>query len=243
MIDRKGLGRTLFFVYFDIKCIEMNTLILLSCLIFTQGFADSPRLSDEAVIFRTDYGDMVVSFYPDQAPLHTKQILKLVSAGVYTKTLFFRTDKGYVTQVENYNTRSTPLDAKQLKLIEKIPAEFNSIPHRRGILSMARFDDPNSAESSFSFVLGNASNLDGQYTVFGEVIQNIEVLDEIEKLPPKTVFINSAEVVFKKDLAQYTIKPAGAPVTSYPTSSTMQIFMFSIISLALLLVFGMFAKK
>lgn len=219
----------------------MNTLILLIAFFSIQTWADTPRLSDEAIIFRTDYGDMVVALYPDEAPLHTKQILKLTSGGVYTKTLFFRTDKGYVTQIENYNARTPPLEAEQLKLIEKIPGEFNNVPHRRGILSMARFDDPNSAESSFSFVLGNASNLDGKYTVFGEVIQNIEVLDVIEKLPPKTVYINSAEVVFKKDLAEYTIKPASVP--SAATSAEMQIFMFSIVGLAVLLVFGMLTKK
>jgi cyclophilin family peptidyl-prolyl cis-trans isomerase len=221
----------------------MKILSFFIIIFSLQALADSPRLSEEAIIFRTDYGDMVVALYPDHAPLHTKQILKLASAGVYTKTLIFRTDKGYVAQIENFNARAVPLDAEQLKLIEKIPAEFNSIPHRRGILSMARYDDPNSAESSFSFVLGNAPNLDGQYTVFGEVIQNIEVLDEIEKLPPKTVYINSAEVVFKKDLAQYTIKPAGAPSANYGYSSTVQIFIFTIISLSLLLVFGMFSKK
>ncbi len=241
VIDRKGLVRTLFFVYFVMKCIEMNTLILIICLIFTQSFANSPRVSDEAIIFRTDYGDMVVGLYPDHAPLHTKQILKLARGGVFTKTLFFRTDKGYVTQVENYNMKATPLDEAQLKLVEKIPAEFNNIPHRRGILSMARFDDPNSAESSFSFVLGNASNLDGKYTVFGEVIQNIEVLDEIEKLPPKTVFINSAEVVFKKDLAEYALKPVGPPITN--SNATLQIFIFSVISLIALFLFGRFTKN
>ena len=224
----------------------MNTLIVLFVSILSfQTFAESPRLSEEAVIFRTDYGDMVVGFYPEQAPLHTKQILKLVAAGVYTKAMFFRTDKGYVTQVENYNMRAVPLSDEQLKLIEKIPAEFNKIPHRRGILSMARFDDPNSAESSFSFVLGNASNLDQQYTVFGEVIQNIEVLDYIENLPAKTVFINSAEVVFAKDLNQYTIKPAGAASakSDYGSDSKLQIFIFSIISFSLISVFAMFAKK
>lgn len=224
-----------------VKCIQMKTLLLLITLFSLQSMADTPRLSDEAIIFRTNYGDMVVALYPDQAPLHTKQILKLVSGGVYTKALFFRTDKGYVTQVENFNMRSQPLDAEQLKLIEKIPAEFNNIPHRRGILSMARFDDPNSAESSFSFVLGPASNLDGNYTVFGEVIQNIEVLDEIEKLPPKTVFINSAEVVFKKDLAEYTIKPAGTPNTD--SNATLQIFIFSTLSLVAIILFSRFAKK
>lgn len=215
----------------------MNFVFSLIICLSSWAYTEPPRLSDEAVIFRTDYGDMAVAFYPDQAPLHTKQILRLVNGGIYSKALLFRTDKGYVTQVENYNMRATPLSEEQLKLIEKIPGEFNKIPHKRGTLSMARFDDPNSAESSFSFVLGDAPNLDEKYTAFGEVIQNIEVLDIIESLPPKTVYINSAEVVFRKDLSEYTLKPAGQPGTQ--DSSAVQILMFTFVGLAIL---GLFVK-
>ena len=223
----------------------MKLLALSLLFISLQIFAvEGPRLSDEAVIFHTDRGDMAVAFYPDQAPKHTAQILKLVRGGIYTHKLFFRIDKGYVAQVENFNARNPPLSAEELKLIEKIPGEFNDIHHRRGILSMARFDDPNSAESSFSFVLGEAPNLDKQYTVFGEVIQNIELLDEIERLPPKTVYINSAEVVARQNLP--TIKLATGPslLSNFMQNSALQIFVFTILLLIGLWVFEKsYAKK
>ena len=98
---------------------------------------------------------------------------------------------------------------------------------------MARFDDPNSAESSFSFVLGNAPNLDGKYTVFGEVIQNMQVLDEIEKLPPKTVYIESAEVVARKDLANATLAPAHPPRAAL----NLQLCLFIVLALGVTVFF------
>lgn len=211
----------------------MKTL-LLSLLFMTLPVLSSaePRQGSDAVVFHTDCGDMVAALYPDEAPKHVAQILRLVRGGIYTHTQFFRTDKGYVTQVENYNMRNPALNAEESALIEKIPAEFNSIHHRRGILSMARFDDPNSAEASFSFVLGEAPNLDGKYTVFGEVIRNKEVLDEIEKLPPKSVYINSAEVVALADVASLNLTPAHSMfIRNVMQSQGLQIFLFSILIL------------
>jgi cyclophilin family peptidyl-prolyl cis-trans isomerase len=97
---------------------------------------------------------------------------------------------------------------------------------------MARFDDPNSAESSFSFLLGEAPHLDNQYTVFGEVIQNIEILNEIEKLPPKTVYIKSAEVVARKDLASLKLEPAHSMfMQSMKQSAAVQISFFTVLIL------------
>lgn len=225
---------------------SLNMKLLPILLLMTvQTFAvEGPRLSDEAVIFHTDRGDMALAFYPDQAPKHTAQILKLVRGGIYTHKLFFRIDKGYVAQVENFNARNPPLSAEELKLIEKIPAEFNDIHHRRGILSMARFDDPNSAESSFSFVLGEAPNLDKQYTVFGEVIQNIELLNEIEKLPPRTVYINSAEVVPRQNLPTMKLATGPSILSNFMQSSAMQIVTFTLLMLLGLWVFERaYAKK
>jgi hypothetical protein len=87
------------------KNIFLSTLISLIFLpLLTNAqypTTSQPRLSDEAVIFRTDVGDIAVAFYPDEAPKHTAQILKLVRGGIYTHVQFFRTDKGFVTQVEN----------------------------------------------------------------------------------------------------------------------------------------------
>ncbi len=206
--------------------------LLLPLKAVAQSQTAQPRLSDEAIIFRTDVGDMVVALYPDEAPKHAAQILKLVRGGIYTHVQIFRTDKGYVTQVENYNMRNPALSDEEKKLIEKIPGEFNSIHHRRGILSMARFDDPNSAETSFSFVLGEAPNLDKLYTVFGEVIQNINVLDEIEKLPPKSVYIKSAEVIARQDLASIKLEPAHSLFMDNLTQNTaVQISFFTVLTL------------
>lgn len=228
------------------KKLAVSLLLLMSFRVL----AAEPRLGDEAILFHTDVGDMVAALYPDQAPLHTAQILKLVRAGVYTNTQFFRTDKGYVTQIENFNMRSQPLTAEQLKLIEKIPGEFNDIHHRRGILSMARFDDPNSAESSFSFVLGEAPNLDKQYTVFGEVIRGMDVLDEIEKLPPKSVYITSAEVVPRLNLpALVGAHPLGSAYApndgnALPaTNSTLQFLVMTALALAAIAAFDRFFKN
>lgn len=213
-------------------------IVFLLLFMTFQIFAAEPRQSDEVIVFRTDVGDMVVALYPDEAPQHTEQILKLVRGGIYTNTLFFRTDKGFVAQIENYNARNPPLNAEELQLIKKIPGEFSKIPHRRGILSMARFDDPNSAESSFSFVLGNAPHLDGQYTVIGEVIQNIDVLDAIEKLPPKSVYIKTAEVVNRQDLSKIKLSSASTPLPEWLKSDAMQITGMSIVVLLLLMLYG-----
>ena len=219
----------------------MKKIFLLILLLAIRTMAQTPRLSDEILIFKTDCGDMAVALYPDQAPKHTEQILKLARHGVYTHTLFFRNDVGYVAQIENFNMRAQPLNAEQTALVQKIPAEFNGIHHRRGILSMARFDDPNSAETSFSFVLGEAPNLDGQYTVFGEVIKGLDVLDEIEKLPPRSVYIQSAEVIPMQDLSKLELAPAHAPPK--PMSDALQIFIFTVAALVLLVAFSRLSSR
>lgn len=212
----------------------MKKIFLFAFLIVINVFAQSTRHSDELIIFRTTVGDMVAALYPDVAPQHTTQILKLVRGGIYTNKLFFRTEPDFVTQVENHITRTPPLSAEELKLIEKIPAEFNGIHHRRGILSMARFEDPNSAESSFSFMLSEKGNLDGRYTVFGEVIKNIEVLDQIEKLPPKTVRIVSAEVINAADLPKVKLIQAHAPNLEF----NLEFFLLIASGLGMLFYFG-----
>jgi cyclophilin family peptidyl-prolyl cis-trans isomerase len=145
--------------------------------------SDLQKISQERLIFHTNRGDLVAALYPKAAPLHVAQILKLAEAGVFENVPFFRLEPGFVLQISNFNNRKVPLTSSQLALVKKIPGEFNAIPHRRGILSMARFDDPNSAETSFSFIFGHASHLDGKYTVFGELVDGMDVLDHIERLP------------------------------------------------------------
>jgi peptidyl-prolyl cis-trans isomerase B (cyclophilin B) len=97
------------------------------------------------------------------------------------------------------NTRG-PLSEKQQKLIRTLPPEFSDTPHVKGILSMARGDDPASASTSFFLVTGTASSLDGKYTVFGRVVDGLSVLDAIEQSP-----VNGEAPVSRIDLVRVRI--------------------------------------
>jgi cyclophilin family peptidyl-prolyl cis-trans isomerase len=163
--------------------------------------AEAPKLADERILLRTSMGDIVLVLYPDVAPKHVAQILRLVKLGVYDGMHFHRVEPGFVAQLSGHHDRATPLKPEQAAAILKIPGEFSPIVHRRGLLSMARFDDPNSAETSFSILLGPAPHLDGKYTVFGHVESGLEVVAKIERVdrdvtrPRRRVSVERAEVV------------------------------------------------
>jgi cyclophilin family peptidyl-prolyl cis-trans isomerase len=146
--------------------------------------ADAPRKGTERVVFNTPAGDLVFALYPDVAPRHVRQFLKLVSEGAYDSTRFGRLEQGFVLQLFTAEDRRVPLKERQRALLRPLKAEFSELLHRRGTLSMARLDnDPDSACSSFSILLGPAPHLDGQYTVFGEVERGMDVVDEMCKVP------------------------------------------------------------
>jgi cyclophilin family peptidyl-prolyl cis-trans isomerase len=143
-----------------------------------------PSLSRERIVLRTEAGDVVLALYPDVAPKHTEQILRLVRLGVYDTTHVCRVEPRFVAQLSTALDREEPLTPEQQAAIHRLPAEFSSVPHRRATLSMAREDnDPDSGETSFSVLLGDAPHLDGKYTVFGEVVSGMDVIDEICKVP------------------------------------------------------------
>lgn len=197
----------------------MKHLVLLLSLVLPLGHTEEPPLAPERVILHTNYGDLTLGLYPTVAPRHVQQILRMVELGVYENAEIFRIEPGFVAQVENFTMRKIPLPPETQQAIGKIPAEFSAVPHLRGTLSMARFDDINSAESSFSLVLGRSPHLDQHYTVFGQVLDGMSTLDAIEKIPtdehahPKTlVKINHAEVIGKKEptwLSSYGAMAAG----------------------------------
>ncbi len=189
---------------------------------------DGPKLSDERVILHTIGGDVVIAFYPEIAPQHMQQILRLVKLGVYDHTHFHRVEPGFVLQLADVSQREEKfaLTAEQLQAIHPIPAEFSKwIPHRRGILSMARADGlPDSATTSFSIILGSdpshVSHLDGKYTIFGEVTYGMDAVDKLVQVPPlfidpKTqplplipLVIEKAEVIDSKDLDTLKLRQA-----------------------------------
>jgi len=134
---------------------------------------------------KTKFGDMDIVFFPDKAPKHVESFIALAKSGFYNGTIFHRVIPGFMIQGGDPNTKdlNKPETYGQGGPSQKLKAEFNDIPHRRGILSMARTNDPNSAGSQFFIVVKDSNFLDGQYTVFGEVVKGMEVADKIVGLP------------------------------------------------------------
>ena len=162
-----------------------------------------PNTNDVAVI-TTSEGVMVLEFYPDVAPGHVANFKKLANSGFYDGTCFHRVIPGFMIQGGDPNTKND--SAKDTWGMGgpgyTINAEFNSKHHARGILSMARTSDPNSAGSQFFICHADAGNLDGQYTVFGNLIKGFDVLDKIATTPTeppdrpiKRVNIDSIKIV------------------------------------------------
>ena len=136
-------------------------------------------------IIKTKFGDMEVIFFPEQAPKHVENFVSLAKSGFYNGTIFHRVIPGFMIQGGDPNTKD-PTKPETYGMggpSQRLNAEFNDIPHRRGILSMARTSDPNSAGSQFFIVVKDSNFLDRQYTAFGEVVKGMEVAYTIVKLP------------------------------------------------------------
>lgn len=144
-----------------------------------------PTLDDvgdpnEVAVIETEQGEIVLEFFADKAPMHVANFKKLAKSGFYDGTKFHRVLPGFVIQGGDPNTKdSNPNNDGMGGPGYSIDAEFNSIQHELGILSMARSADPNSGGSQFFICLGRAKHLDNEYTVFGKVIKGIEVVKKI----------------------------------------------------------------
>jgi peptidyl-prolyl cis-trans isomerase B (cyclophilin B) len=139
---------------------------------------------DKVAELQTDLGTIAIRFYPDVAPGHVRNFIDLSESGFYTGTKFHRIIPGFVIQGGDPNTKDkdrstwgTGSSGKRLK------AEFNSVHHARGILSMARAQDPDSASSQFFVCVADAGALDNKYTVFGKVVSGMDVVDKIVNGP------------------------------------------------------------
>jgi cyclophilin family peptidyl-prolyl cis-trans isomerase len=134
--------------------------------------------------FHTTKGQINVRFFPDVAPNHVKNFIELASSGFYNGTKFHRIIPGFMIQGGDPNTKSGDPNTWGTGGSEnRLKAEFNSKPHKRGILSMARSQSPDSASSQFFIVVKDSNFLDNQYTVFGEVLKGMDVADEIVNAP------------------------------------------------------------
>ena len=130
----------------------------------------------------TDAGEFAIDFYPDRAPLHVRNFLRLADAGVYDGMAFHRVVQGFVIQSGYLPSRKTPLTERQRRYVTTVEPEFSDTPHVRGIVSMARGDDLDSASTSFFVVTGRAEELDGVYTVFGVVVDGLDVVERIQSV-------------------------------------------------------------
>ena len=135
---------------------------------------------DDRLVFNlSSGGDVVIKFRPDLAPAHVERIKTLVNSGFYNGVTFHRVIPGFMAQGGDPTGRGTGgSDLPNLK------AEFSQEPHVRGVCSMARTPDPNSANSQFFIVFDDARFLDGQYTVWGEVESGMEHVDALPKGEP-----------------------------------------------------------
>ncbi|MGY5142639.1 MAG: peptidylprolyl isomerase [Nitrosopumilus sp.] len=198
---------------------------------------NSAGIIDPVVIIETNLGRLVISFFPDDAPNHVMNFIKLSQFGYYENTLFHRIIPGFMIQGGDPNT----IDGEQNSWgmggpDEKLNAEFNSIKHNRGIVSMARAQDPNSAGSQFFIVHKDSNFLDEQYTVFGRLItdESFRTLDKIASIPtderdrplnPEQVRITKVSVVPMSEIPDLMdLSPPERTIMDSPISSGNQIF-------------------
>jgi peptidyl-prolyl cis-trans isomerase B (cyclophilin B) len=165
--------------------------------------------TNEVAVIKTSEGEMVAEFWPDLAPNTVENFKKLARSGFYDGTAFHRIVKGFMIQGGDPLTKDPAKESRYGTGDPgyKIKAEFNNRNHERGVLSMARSSDPDSAGSQFFICLANVSRLDHQYTAFGKIIKGDDVLGKIgdtevimsnsgeRSKPTKRVTVESIKIV------------------------------------------------
>jgi peptidyl-prolyl cis-trans isomerase B (cyclophilin B) len=141
------------------------------------------ELARYRAVLDTSLGEITVALTPDSAPEHVRNFLRLASLGVYDGMSWHRVVPGFVIQTGHLPTRRAPLDDVQQRHVRDLKAEFNEQVHDAGTLSMARLADRDSASTSFFIVTARSEALDGQYTVFGRVVEGMDVVRAIEQVP------------------------------------------------------------
>lgn len=141
------------------------------------------ELGTYRALLDTSSGPITIEFLVDKAPNTVRQFMRLAAAGVYNGTAFHRVVPGFVIQTGALSGRTTPLTERQQQLVHNLPPEFNDTKHVKGIVSMARGDAADSAQTSFFICTGTAAALDGQYTAFARVVDGLSTVDAIEATP------------------------------------------------------------
>ncbi|MBN9542708.1 MAG: peptidylprolyl isomerase [Alphaproteobacteria bacterium] len=151
------------------------------------------------VIMELEHGIVHIRLFPDVAPNTVARFKELVSSGFYDKVVFHRVIEGFMAQTGDPTGTGMGGSGKKQK------AEFSKVKHKRGIVSMARAMDPDSADSQFFIMLDDSPHLDGQYTVFGEVTQGMEYVDMIKKgLPTENGMVEDPDIILRMFMTEET---------------------------------------
>ena len=165
-------------------------LIKISVSILFLLFSNNLFSKEDVINLQLKDGIVKIKTFEDKAPKHVKQITDLVTKGSYDGVVFHRVIDGFMAQtgdVQFGNSNNDDFDLRRAGTGgsgQNIVAEFNDTPHKKGTLSMARAQDPNSADSQFFICFDDAPHLDGQYTAWGEVIEGMEFVDSIKMGDP-----------------------------------------------------------
>ncbi len=192
------------------KSILINLLAAILAVASVNAEEQKPMNSaNEVAVIKTSEGEMIAEFWPEVAPNTVENFKKLARSGFYDGTAFHRIVKGFMIQGGDPLTKDPAKESRYGTGDPgyKIKAEFNDRSHERGVLSMARSSDPDSAGSQFFICLANVSRLDHQYTTFGKIIKGDDVLGKIgdtevtmsdsgeRSKPTKRVTVESIKIV------------------------------------------------
>ena len=165
----------------------MNKVIL-KILIFLLLITNQTMSEENIMILKLKDGEVKIELFEDVAPNHVKRIKELADAGKYDNVVFHRVIDGFMAQTGDVKFGKSDSNDFNLKMagmggsdLPDLKQEFNSLPHDRGTLSMARSSDPDSANSQFFICFKPAPFLDRQYTVFGKVLSGMEFVDKIKR--------------------------------------------------------------
>jgi peptidyl-prolyl cis-trans isomerase B (cyclophilin B) len=164
--------------------------------------ADAKTMATKCVALETEAGMIQIELYPEHAPETVRNFLNLTAQGLFDTTTFSRVVRGFVIQGGDIWTRTGGVNyAIGTRARRTIPDEPNRIPHERGVVSMARGDQPNTATTNFFILVDKASYLDAKFAAFGRVTSGMDIVDAINKAPAteekpeKPVRIRKAQVV------------------------------------------------
>ena len=176
------------------RCVPMSFVVVLMMVFAVSAYSEVrhkkftkeeiKKMADTRAVIETKVGNIELEFFPDVAPNHVNNFIELAKKGSYNGTTFHRVIPGFMIQGGDPNSKDP--DKSRHGMGDpgyKLKAEFNDKSHKKGILSMARSGHPDSAGSQFFICVADAPHLDRQYTVFGQVVSGMDVVDKIVSQP------------------------------------------------------------